>query len=95
MYQINHLHLGPKNLAEVKDSSHEMYSVDSQIKFKISILRLSLCDYSDAYILVTRTISITGEGADNATKRTNERNKGVLFKNCAPFIKCISETNNM
>ena len=39
-------------------------------------------------------MTITGAGADNAAKRLDERNKGVIFKNCAPFTDCISEINN-
>ena len=58
------------------------------------ILRSSSCDYSDAYILVSGTITITATGADDAAKRLDERNKGVVFKNCAPFTDCINETNN-
>ena len=60
----------------------------------MSVLRWSLCDYSDAYILVCGTIKITGEGADGDAKREDERNKEVTFKNCAPFTNCISEINN-
>ena len=48
------------------------------------MLRSSLCDYADAYILVKGTIKITGAG-DDAAKWLDERNKGVIFKNCAPF----------
>ena len=58
------------------------------------MLRSSLCDYADAYILVKRTITITGAGEDDAAKRLDERNKGVIFKNCAPFTKCIRRINN-
>ena len=58
------------------------------------MLKSSLCDYSDAYILVKGTITITGEGADVAARQAHERDKGVAFKNCAPFINCISEINN-
>ena len=50
----------------------------------------SLYDYADAYILVKRTITITGTGNDNAAKEADERGKGVTFKNCAPFTECIS-----
>ena len=53
-----------------------------------------MCDYSDAYILVSGTITITGAGADDAAKRLDERNKEVIFKNCATFIDCISKINN-
>ena len=58
------------------------------------MLKSSLCDYSDAYILVKGKITITGAGTDAATRQTDERDKGVAFKNCAPFINCISEINN-
>ena len=58
------------------------------------MLRSNLCDYADSYILVKGTITITGEG-DNATaERADERDKGVTFKNCASFTKCISRINN-
>ena len=46
------------------------------------------------YILVKGTITITGAGNDDAAKRLDERNKGVIFKDCAPFTKCISRINN-
>ena len=58
------------------------------------MLKSSLRDYSDAYILAKGTITITGAGADAAARQTDERNKGVAFKNCAPFINCISEIND-
>ena len=58
------------------------------------MLRSSLCDCADAYILVKGTITITGAGDDAAARRADERNKGVIFKNCAPFTKCISRINN-
>ena len=58
------------------------------------MLRSSLCDYADAYILVKGTIAITGEDADTAARRADERNKGVIFKNIVPFTKCISKIND-
>ena len=58
------------------------------------MLKSSLCDYSDAYILVKGTITINGRGADAAARQADERDKGVSFKNCAPFINWISEINN-
>ena len=48
------------------------------------MLKSSLCDYSDAYILTV--ITITGAGADAAARQVDERNNGVIFKNCAQFI---------
>ena len=57
------------------------------------MLRSNLCDYADAYILVKGTVTITGTGDYDAAKRLDERNKGGIFKNCAPFTKCISRIN--
>ena len=58
------------------------------------MLKSSLCDYSDAYILVKGTITITGEGDDAAEGYVDEWNKGVIFENWTPFTGCISEINN-
>ena len=58
------------------------------------MLRSSLCDYADSYILAKGTITITGEGADAGARQGDERDKGLLFKSCAPFAKCINRTNN-
>ena len=71
-----------------------MYSYTNDIKCKNSMIRSNLYDYSDVYILVSKTITITGEGADDAAKQADERDKGVIFKNCAPFTECISNINN-
>ena len=83
-----------KNWAEINDESRGTYNVNSQIKFKTTMLRSSLCDCSDTYILVKGTITITGAGDDAAARQADERDKGVVFKNCAPFTNCISEINN-
>ena len=83
-----------KNWVEINDKSRGTYNVNSQIKLKTKILKSSLCDYRDAYVLVQRTITITGAGADAAARQADERDKGVAFKNCAPFTNCISEINN-
>ena len=58
------------------------------------MLMASSCDYSNVYILVSGTTTITGAGNDDAVRRLDERNKGIIFKNCAPFTDCISEINN-
>ena len=60
---------------------HSTYSEDDPIKFLTKSIESSLCDYSDAYILVTGNITSGG----NETK--------VAFKNCAPFRKCRTEIN--
>ena len=83
-----------KNWVEKNDESRGTYNAGSQIKFKTTMLKSSLCDYSDAYILVKGKITIAGKGNDAAARQADERNKGVVFKNCAPFINCISEINN-
>ena len=85
---------GTKNWVEINDDSRGTYNTNSQIKFKTSMLRSSLCDYSDAYILVIGTITITGAGADATAKRIDERQKEVIFDNCVPFTDCVSEINN-
>ena len=82
-----------KNWVEINDESRGTYT-SNDIKFKTTMLRSNLCDYADAYILVKGTITITGAGNDDATKQADERGKGVTFKNCAPFTKCISRINN-
>ena len=81
-----------RNWVEINDESRLAYNVNSQIK--TTMLKSSLCDYSDAYILVKGTIKITGRGADAAARQADERDKGVSFKNCAPFISCINEIDN-
>ena len=81
-----------RNWVEINDESRGAYNVNSQIKFKTTMLKSSLCDYSDAYILVKRTISANNTAAAGAAVNNNDRK--VIFKNCAPFTNCISEINN-
>ena len=83
-----------KNWVEINDESRGTYNVNNQIKFKTTMLKSSLCDYGDAYILAKGKTIITGAGDDENARRMDERNKSVIFKNCAPFINCISEINN-
>ena len=79
-----------KNWIEINDDARGTYNNDSQIKFKTSVLKSSLFDYSDAYILAKGTISIAAREGDNP----NNGDREVVFKNCAPFTDCISEINN-
>ena len=58
------------------------------------MLRSSLGDHSDAYIVVSGRITIAGAGANNDAKRTGKRNKEAILANCAPFIECTSKKNN-
>ena len=79
-----------RNWVEINYESRGAYT-SNDIKFKTTMLRSNLCDYADVYILAKGTITITGAGDDDdAAKRLDERNKGVIFKNCAPFTKYIS-----
>ena len=67
----------------IDSDSKGNYLPDNEIKCLTSSLESSLCDYSDAYILVTGNIIVAG--GDNNTK--------VALKNCAPFKKCRTEIN--
>ena len=56
------------------------------------MLRSSLCDFSDAYILVKANITVNNTaGAGAALNNANEKS---IFKNCVPFTNCISKINN-
>ena len=58
------------------------------------MLRSNLCDYSDAYILVKGTITVTAPGANNnANNIRDERNRPLILKNNAPFVSCIARIN--
>ena len=62
----------------IDSESNGVYSRENEIKFLTNLLKSNLCDYSDAYILVTGNITVVGP---------NDNTK-VAFKNCAPFRKC-------
>ena len=82
-----------RNWVEINNDSRGTYT-DVDIKFKTTMLRSNLCDYADVYILVKETLTITGAGAHADARQADERDKGVIFKNCAPFVKCINRLNN-
>ena len=77
-----------KRSIKLNDLSSGQYSVNKNIRFKTSILRSDLCEYSDAYTVVKGMISVTG------TNSNNRRNKKPTFKNNASFISRISKINN-
>ena len=68
-----------KNWVEINDESRGTYNVNSQIKFKTTMLKSSLCDYSDAYILVKGRITIAGAADNAAARQADERDKGVAL----------------
>ena len=81
-----------KNWVEINDESRGTNIVNNQTKFRTTMLKSSLCDYSDAYILVKGTITANNTAAADADE--SNTNKKVIFKNCAPFTNCISEIND-
>ena len=77
-----------RNWVEINDDIIRAYSPDKLIRFKMTMLRSSLCDYSNAYILIKGTITVNNT-ADQGAAATNT-NKKVIFKTCAPFTNCIT-----
>ena len=81
-----------KSWVEINDESRGTYNVNSQTKLKTAMLKSSLCDYSDAYVLVKGTIAVNNTAAADASAKIT--NKKVIFKNCASFTNCINKINN-
>ena len=82
--------LRTRNWVEINDDMRVAYSPNKQIRFKTAMLRSSLCDYSDAYILVRGNITVNNTAAAPA----DNRNKKLILKNCAPFTNCITKIDN-
>ena len=76
-----------KKWIEVQSQSGNTYNTIKPIRFKTSMLRSDLCDYSDAYVWVKGKVTVTNPN-DNANF-----NKELKLKNNAPFISCISKIN--
>ena len=72
----------------MNQEEHIMLIVKLRCSFT-TMLKSSLCDYSDKDILFIGTISVNNTAAQGAA--ANNNNKKVIFKNCAPFTNCISE----
>ena len=62
----------------IDNESKGNYSHENPIKFLTKLIESSLCDYFDAYILVTGDFNVTG----------GDNNTNVAFKNCARFKDC-------
>ena len=76
------------------NSLSNAYNETKSIRFKTLMLRSNLCDYSDAYILVKGTITVTATGVNNnANNIRDKRNRPVILKNNAPFVSCITRIN--
>ena len=90
----------------IDNESKGNYSHENPIKFLTSSLESNLCDYSDAYILVTGNITVTrtiaaaaaaaaaAAGGDPQRKQPLYAATQVVFKNCAPFKDCRTEIND-
>ena len=66
------------------NGQYENSTTDSTIKFETKVIKPNLCDYSDAYILVTGDLKVAGVAV----------NTNVTFKNCAPFTRCVTHIND-
>ena len=85
----------------VDSESKGNYSHENRIKFLTNSLESNLCDYFDAYILVTGNITVTraiaaaAAGGDPQRKQPLDAATQVVFKNCAPFKNCRTEINDI
>ena len=68
-------------------NAEDRYNPSKHIRFKTSLLRSDLCDFSDAYIVVRGTVAVTNPDH-------NAYDKKLAFKNNAPFAPCISKIIN-
>ena len=82
-----------RNWVEMNGNIRGAYSPNKQITIKTAMLRSSLCDYNDAYVLVKVNITVNSTAA--ASVAANNAAKKVIFKNCAPFTNCVSKINNI
>ena len=74
------------------NSLSNTYNENKSIRFKTPMLRSDLCDYSDAYILVNGTITVTANAAANNIR--DKKDRKLIIKNNAPFVSCITRINN-
>ena len=79
-----------KKWIEVHDQSAEAYNTNKQIRFKSSMLRSDLCDFSDACIVVKGIATVSTDERDR-----DEVNRQVNLKYNAAFISCISKINGV
>ena len=76
------------------NSLSNTYNENKSIRFKTPMLRSNLCDYSDAYIVVKGTITVTAPGVNNnADNIRDKRNRPLILKNGAPFVSRITRIN--
>ena len=78
----------------IDSDSKGVYSHENEIKFITSSLESRICDYSDAYILVTGNIVVKKRNAANTDDIALDAITQVAFKNCVPFKDCRTDINN-
>ena len=81
-----------RNWVEINDESRGDYSSNKLIIFKTTMRRSSLCDYSDAYILVIGNMTVNNIAADGAA--ATNTNKKLILKICTSFTYCTNKINN-
>ena len=74
---------------EIFDQSNGTYNPNKDIRFKTPQIRDDLCDFNDAYIVVTGKITVTNPG-----NNINIYDRKVSLKSSALFFNCILKTNN-
>ena len=77
-----------KKWIEVYDESDRTYNTNKDVRFKTPQLRNDLCDWSDAYIVVTGKITVTDPN-------NNTYSQKLALKNNAPFFSCVTRINNI
>ena len=80
-----------RNWVEINDEKRVSYN-NYNIKYKTSVIRSNLYDYSDAYIHVKGTAIVPNTAVADAP--VSNTNKKVIFKSCAPFTSFITLINN-
>ena len=71
---------------EIYDESGGTYNANKEIRIKTPMLRSDMCDYNDAYIVVTDKITVINSN-------NNAFDKKLALKNNAPFFSCITKIN--
>ena len=74
------------------NSLSNTYNENKPIIFKTPILRSDLCDYSDVYVLVSGTITVTANAGANNIR--DKKGRKLILKNNASFVSCITRINN-
>ena len=75
---------------EINEDARGTYNANSQIRFTTSVLKSRLCIYSDAYMLLSGTITVPNK--EIAAAPNNRKN--IIIENCVSFTDCIIEINN-